>query len=85
MPFGPVRPSYGHVCQRPNCVLVNSSPSGIGDYLPIGQFWRRNWARITPFFGFQPETLKVIYTTNAIELVNMSLRNISKKWTDTDP
>lgn len=28
---------------------------------------------------------KVIYTTNAIESVNMHLRNISKKWTDADP
>ena len=53
------------------------------DYLPIGQSWRRNWARITPFFDFPPEIRKVIYTTNAIESVNMSLalRNISKKWT----
>ncbi len=51
------------------------------DYLPIGQSWRRNWSRITPFFDFPPEIRKVIYTTNAIESVNMSLRNISKKWT----
>ena len=24
------------------------------DYLPIGQSWRRNWPRITPFFDFPP-------------------------------
>ncbi len=48
------------------------------DYLPIGQSWRRNWARITPFFDFPPEIRKVIYTTNAIESVNMSLRKITK-------
>ncbi len=40
------------------------------DHMPIGQFWRRNWARITPFFDFPPEIRKVIYTTNAIESVN---------------
>ena len=40
------------------------------DYLPIGQSWRRNWPRITPFFDFPPEIRKVIYTTNAIESVN---------------
>ncbi len=48
------------------------------DYLPTGQSWRRNWARITPFFDFPPEIRKVIYTTNAIESVNMSLRKITK-------
>lgn len=48
------------------------------DYLPIGQSWRRNWERITPFFDFPPEIRKVIYTTSAIESVNMSLRKITK-------
>jgi putative transposase len=48
------------------------------DYLPIGQSWRRNWERIIPFFDFPPEIRKVVYTTNAIESVNMSLRKITK-------
>jgi putative transposase len=48
------------------------------DYLPIGQSWRRNWARLTPFFDYPPEIRKVIYTTNAIESVKMSLRKITK-------
>lgn len=47
-------------------------------YLPIGQSWRRNWSRIIPFFDYPPEIRKVIYTTNAIESVNMSLRKITK-------
>ena len=47
-------------------------------YLPISQSWRRNWARIIPFFDYPPEIRKVIYTTNAIESVNMSLRKITK-------
>ena len=47
-------------------------------YPPIGQSWRRNWARITPFFDYPPEIRKVIYTTNAIESVNMSLRKLTK-------
>ena len=49
-----------------------------GDYLPIGQSWRRNWPRLTPFFDYPPEIRKIIYTTNAIESVNMSLRKITK-------
>ena len=48
------------------------------EYLPIGQSWRRNWARLTPFFDYPPEIRKVIYTTNAIESVNMSLRKLTK-------
>lgn len=44
-----------------------------GAYPPISQSWRRNWSRITPFFDYPPEIRKVIYTTNAIESVNMSL------------
>lgn len=48
------------------------------EYLPIGQSWRRNWQRIIPFFDYPPEIRKVIYTTNAIESVNMSLRKLTK-------
>ena len=31
-----------------------------------------------PFFDYPPEIRKVIYTTNAIESVNMSLRKLTK-------
>ncbi len=47
-------------------------------YPPIVQSWQRNWARIIPFFDYPPEIRRVIYTTNAIESVNMSLRKITK-------
>lgn len=47
-------------------------------YPSIIQSWRRNWPRIIPFFDYPPEIRKVIYTTNAIESVNMSLRKITK-------
>jgi len=48
------------------------------DYPTIVKSWRTNWLRITPFFEYPPEIRKVIYTTNAIESVNMSLRKITK-------
>ena len=48
------------------------------DYPSIVQSWRRNWQRIIPFFDYPAEIRKVIYTTNAIESVNMSLRKITK-------
>jgi putative transposase len=48
------------------------------DYPAIAQSWRRHWSNIIPFFDYPPEIRKVVYTTNAIESVNMSLRKISK-------
>jgi putative transposase len=47
-------------------------------YRAIRALWERNWERITPFFAFPPPVRKVIYTTNAIESLNMSLRKIIK-------
>jgi putative transposase len=44
----------------------------------ISHSWRRNWERITPLFSYPPEIRKAIYTTNAIESVNMSLRKVTK-------
>ena len=44
----------------------------------ISQVWRRNWPRITPFFAFAPDIRKVIYTTNAVESLNMTLRKVIK-------
>ncbi len=47
-------------------------------YPPIGISWRNNWARVIPFFDYPPEIRRIIYTTNAIESVNMSLRKVTK-------
>src|SRR5437762_9697545 len=45
-------------------------------YGAIRSMWQRHWERIIPFFAFTPEIRKVMYTTNAIESLNMSWRNI---------
>jgi putative transposase len=44
----------------------------------ISKSWRNNWTRVIPFFAHPPEIRKVIYTTNAIESLNMSLRKVTK-------
>ena len=44
----------------------------------IAKSWRSNWSRVIPFFAHPPEIRKVIYTTNAIESLNMSLRKVTK-------
>jgi putative transposase len=47
-------------------------------YGAIRLMWERHWERVIPFFAFGPEIRKVMYTTNAIESLNMSLRKIIK-------
>jgi putative transposase len=44
----------------------------------ISKSWRTNWERIIPLFSYPPEIRKAIYTTNAIESLNMSLRKVTK-------
>jgi putative transposase len=44
----------------------------------MSQVWQRNWQRVIPFFAFPAEIRKVIYTTNAIESLNMVLRKVTK-------
>lgn len=43
-------------------------------YPAIAQSWRRNWEAVIPFFAFPGEVRKIIYTTNAIESLNASVR-----------
>jgi putative transposase len=44
----------------------------------IARSWRTNWLRVIPFFAHPAEIRKIIYTTNAIESLNMSLRKVTK-------
>ena len=45
----------------------------------ISTRWRRDWDRLTVLLDYPPEIRAVIYTTNAIESLNFSLRKILKK------
>lgn len=47
-------------------------------YPQIAKSWRNNWEHIAPFFSFEPQIRRAIYTTNAIESVNYSLRRLIK-------
>jgi putative transposase len=49
-----------------------------GQYPTISQMWRRNWEHLIPFFAYPGDIRKVIYTTNAVESLNMSLRKVIK-------
>ena len=58
--------------------LADFEPKWDGRYPSISLSWRRNWARITPFFAYLPAIRQVIDTPNAIESFNMSLRKVGK-------
>jgi putative transposase len=47
-------------------------------YPTISKSWRTHWAQVIPMFAFPAEIRKVMYTTNAIESVNMTLRKASR-------
>lgn len=49
-----------------------------GAYPTISQMWRRSWEHLTRFFAYPADIRKVIYTTNAVESLNMSLRKVIK-------
>lgn len=43
----------------------------------IVQIWRKAWPEIAPLFDFPADIRRVIYTTNIVESVNMSLRRVT--------
>ena len=47
-------------------------------YPMISKSWLNHWQRIIPFFAFPADIRKAIYTTNAIESVNMCLRKVMR-------
>jgi putative transposase len=44
----------------------------------ISRSWRNRWPEVIPFFKFPDVIRKVIYTTNAIESVNYTIRKVTK-------
>ena len=58
--------------------LERFSQSWDAKYPAISPSWRAEWDRLTVFFDYSPEIRKVIYTTNAIESLNYSLRRMLK-------
>jgi putative transposase len=47
-------------------------------YSTISKAWRAHWTYVIPLFAFLEDIRKVIYTTNAIESVNMTLRKVTR-------
>jgi putative transposase len=47
-------------------------------YPTIGRLWREHWQQVIPFFEFPADVRRIIYTTNAVESLHMSLRKVIK-------
>lgn len=47
-------------------------------YPNISAIWLRHWEHVIPFFSYPEDIRRVIYTTNAIESLNRSLRKVLK-------
>ncbi len=59
--------------------LAEAEASASGRKYPtIPPSWRRAWEQVIPFFAYSQEVRKIIYTTNAIESLNMQLRKVTK-------
>ena len=47
-------------------------------YPSVSKSWLSRWENITPFFDYPADIRRAIYTTNAIESLNMTLRKVIK-------
>ncbi|MBW4465280.1 MAG: transposase [Pegethrix bostrychoides GSE-TBD4-15B] len=56
--------------------LVNFAEQWDKQYPTTSKSWLNHWNRIILLFAFPPDIRKAIYTTNAIESVNMCLRKV---------
>lgn len=75
-----IRPIYtAATVEAAEAALIAFEAGAWGQKHPtIGAAWRRAWERVIPFFAFPPQVRRIIYTTNAIESLNMRLRKIIK-------
>lgn len=48
-------------------------------YPMIAQSWQNNWHNLNEFYAYPDDIRKVIYTTNAIESLNSSLKKVTQK------
>lgn len=58
--------------------LTDCAATWGGKYAAAIKLWEDNWERLTPFFSYPDEIRRVIYTTNAVESLNSTLRKTIK-------
>lgn len=75
-----LRPIYAAASEEAARQALQDFADGpwVAKYPTIVQSWQRAWEHVIPFFVFPPEIRRVVYTTNAIESLNMQFRKIIK-------
>lgn len=75
-----LKPIYqATTAQAAEAALIEFEASEIGQRYPgVARIWRNAWDRVIPFYAFSPAIRKLLYTTNAIESLNRSIRKIIK-------
>jgi putative transposase len=76
-----VVPDLRHIYTATTVVEAEQALINFGErwdklYPTISKSWLKHWERIIPFFAFPNDIRKAIYTTNAIESMNMTLRKV---------
>ena len=72
-----LRPVYAATSREDAAVALDAFEAKWARRYPmIAASWRSNWERVVPFLDFPPDVRRVIYTTNAIESLNSSLRKL---------
>lgn len=73
---GALKPIYrAESAERAESLLAEFERSALGQRYPdVVRAWRQRWSYVIPFFAFSPLLRKAIYTTNAIESLNATVR-----------
>ena len=71
-----LKPIYqAESADRAESLLDEFEQSELGQRYPdVVRSWRQRWTYVIPFFAFSPLLRKAIYTTNAIESLNATVR-----------
>lgn len=70
---------YGaNTIDEADVALSNFATKWDKEFPTISKSWREIWHNITPFFAYSQDIRRAVYTTNAIESINMSLRKVIK-------
>ena len=77
--IGDLRRVYAAETEEAALAALSEFEKRWGERYPmVAHAWRSNWERVRPFFAFARDVRRIIYTTNAIESLNFSLRKVTK-------
>lgn len=68
----------GKTLEEAELALTTFAEKWDKEFPSISKSWLTHWENISHFFDYPDEIRKVIYTTNAIESLNMSIRKVIK-------